>query len=457
MKIAVRSWIFPLVLAPALLGLRRPEPLKNQSDKAAFEQIYKLLDFGHIYNRSIGEFEIKLEKELRIHGNSENAQVLRSKIESFKSDRDRNYSKAAHLVAKVYDIAPNPPVRNSVLPGFQGTQARWSFVSMELRPLTVVGADGKVEVRQVPPNAAAISSPDGSVVLSPLAFANSDVPMLAAYILHEKRHFEQYTTRGLGDSMSQPDREADAYLTTLMHADILGITQDQKRFLESRARHFNGALAAPEGLDHSFVADSVEGFRFSEEELAQIRSRSAALQNLVRDENSARLAEESSYDEFKTDGLRKDQARTAYDELVRWGKIACEVTDWDRDINWDSWGDNFGHVDPGLQRPALIGPAPCELHLVTMLLDARIQGHDRLPMSSVLGLVAQARQRAREQNLPPARAVARPYTPPRAVASPAVPVTPPEAVSPPLDPDFTIPPGAGDYNRCIHSRCIRWR
>ena len=212
------------------------------SFKAIDEQLDRAYSIQHFWKDSQGN-DVSIDETMRklnfekglIDQNGARIAELERHMESLKRDRDLARSKAIHLTLVAYGVVPEydggkpaMPSGTVVHPSFAGKQATWIAVAGENAPRPVITPKG--EEKEIPKAVELITGkepdgvtfPDGVTMIFPQFFEERDahghlpsVEALAALLIHEQRHFVQFTTPGQGDKMTWYERELAAHKADL--------------------------------------------------------------------------------------------------------------------------------------------------------------------------------------------------------------------------------------------------
>lgn len=131
-------------------------------------------------------------------------------IQREKDKQDAAFTKAIHMTIRAYGLEPKYPSGTSVMPSTKGREISWLPVARDDLPHFIQDVKGSTTLH---PQSRRIyygkTTKDGVTYIDRTAF-DRGVGWLAATLLHEQLHFEQFTTRGRGDSLSVAGREEEA-------------------------------------------------------------------------------------------------------------------------------------------------------------------------------------------------------------------------------------------------------
>lgn len=122
------------------------------------------------------------------------------------------FTKAIYMAAAAYGLDLAGKKGTSVSPATRGRVIEWLPVAREPEARTIRAKDGKEKDIKQPDTAkyAGATYADGVTYVYRNAFENGP-DFLAQILLHEKVHFEQFTTPGKGDRYSSAEAEQEAY------------------------------------------------------------------------------------------------------------------------------------------------------------------------------------------------------------------------------------------------------
>lgn len=300
-----------IFLAGPCLALRSPRPESNEIDKAMLERAERNIRDGRGFAKQMEEAKLRLltvEKAYWVTSDAAEKQRLERVIQTTNEEIDeakvmRNafYGKAANIVVKLYDIMPPTRVGKSVMEGTsKDVPATWVVLSDEPKPHKVTDKDGNVRMVEADSKTdEAVTFFDGSVIMHPAAFRN--IAFLAATLYHERIHFEQYTTKGVGDKLNRHQREVKAYEAEIRNAGVFGLSVDEVQELSARKDGHGLGLDPtpgneswyrhPQGHDNQGPDDDSYALPHVDDDLANIRSDAALLEGSVDDEFRSRAAE----------------------------------------------------------------------------------------------------------------------------------------------------------------------
>jgi len=129
-------------------------------------------------------------------------------------------TKAIHMVILAYDLAPASLNGTSVMRWTKDRTITWLPVAGEAEDRQLQNVSGRLKKAKKPPERySGVTFPDGVTYIPESTFKNG-AGFLASVLFHERTHFEQYTTKGMGDVMSQTEREVNAYQKQLDNAQL---------------------------------------------------------------------------------------------------------------------------------------------------------------------------------------------------------------------------------------------
>ncbi|MFI5345429.1 MAG: hypothetical protein ACHQ51_03540 [Elusimicrobiota bacterium] len=183
------------------------------------------------------------DAELAPNHDERTIEGIKNEIAGLTRQRNLAFDKAIHLTLRAYGIVPADadgrlisPNGRIVMRGFKGKQAAWIPVADDNIPRFALEPSGKaVEVpRRVYEDGsepAAVTRFDGVTFMFPKSFTTPG--MLALTLLHERTHFEQFTTPGKGDKTTEAEREVAAYQAELRQMNQIGLSDEEKKVMNN--------------------------------------------------------------------------------------------------------------------------------------------------------------------------------------------------------------------------------
>lgn len=211
------------------LALAAPSPAIVKPDYDAVIQLTgDMARERRDHSRALAGLQRKHEQAKRHPGKQEERLNLEFQIYALNSHHASMMDDLLQRTMSLYGIRPSRQRGTVVVPGpFRGAAVRWEprFGSGALQR-TVVTPSGTTIPLQVDPYEAVIWA-DGQVEITEEAFRSPGY--LAALLLHESVHFDQYVTPGRGDRFRglQLELEAHSQSSGRNNAAILGLTADE--------------------------------------------------------------------------------------------------------------------------------------------------------------------------------------------------------------------------------------
>lgn len=245
-KLAVALALTALTTLPCVSFALRP---------ATSEQVKEIQ--SHIDLANSLDSEIAAKKELLKVKPSARVQ-LESDIAALKRQQILEFNHAIHLTLRDYDLVYVDPfdrvkMPQGVLvhPGLAGKTATWIPIAAATEERTLPLKNGDTRVLPVRPEDSALTGADGVTIIKPEAFTTPG--LLALTLLHERKHFDQFTTPGQGDKFTSPELEIPAYEAQLYGMTKVGLTPSELKFMkgylvdgydDDQGRHHEGQLPA---------------------------------------------------------------------------------------------------------------------------------------------------------------------------------------------------------------------
>ncbi len=227
-------------------------------------------------------------------------------------DRDLARSKAIHLTLVAYGVVPEydggkpkMPIGTMIDPDFAGKQAAWIAIAGENADRTYINSKGELKKIKKAENKKheepdGVTSSDGVTIIFPQFFERKDAhgnhpspAALASILMHEQRHFVQFTTPGQADKMTWNEREKSAHDADMGEqfapTNPLGMASDEFERLKNNeflAQQYYNEQVHNEWWKKKFgivdLGDPSESLPHTDEELAAIRRKSEALDNQIQ-------------------------------------------------------------------------------------------------------------------------------------------------------------------------------
>lgn len=282
-------------------------------------------------------------------------------------------TKAMHMTILAYGLEPVGWSGTSVMPWTKGRTIHWQPVAREREARQIQNADGKFRDVKQGGDYAGITYIDGVTYMDPSAFEKGP-GFLASYLLHERVHFEQFTTAGKGDAMTYAEAQKEAYQAQVDSASYffdpnipadLRMMQDIERLRDEEQATVALEVDARKGLkgilrrfrSPSGPPDVFESKVHTNEELADIsglvsqargQSEIARRETEQREARARAAAEQVAHDE----GLKRTYAEMAVRSCANPGSVTQDELDdlpvsFQKDLQWS------GGLPPGLDECAV--------------------------------------------------------------------------------------------------------
>lgn len=152
-------------------------------------------------------------------------------IAGLQKQRETSMLDAIAKTLIAYDIVPGrngvpqTPSARSVVPGFEGPPWTWTIrYGVEHVRVSLATRSGVVHYPAPTMRERGRTTPDGFTVIWG---EFSDPRLLALLLVHELRHFEQFTTPGKGDAWTRAEFELDAYAAERRAMAPMGLDRDR--------------------------------------------------------------------------------------------------------------------------------------------------------------------------------------------------------------------------------------
>lgn len=202
-----------------------------------------LLDDSRSLNpnvRDVTKVRADLKREdLKPYALRDHAKVAHWQIElkTLKDDRDRLYRRAIRGTLLAYGLLssdangmPIMPTGTTVHPGFEGRSAHWIVVYKDDEARVLLENSGKRTT--VPPGNFSMGGQTGADGITTMYGRFPSAVDLAILLFHERVHFEQFTTKGVGDKLIYDEREEKAYLEQYRNLKNFGLTPAELKIYE---------------------------------------------------------------------------------------------------------------------------------------------------------------------------------------------------------------------------------
>lgn len=162
---------------------------------------------------------------------------LQSELKGLKKQRDVFYQQAIRQTLLAYDLVPKDsqgvpvmPTKTAVHPSFKGRNIHWIVVYKDDEDRALL--DNGTGVQIVPAGMrreGGLTGADGVTTMYGHFQSPAD---LALMLYHEKVHYEQFTTPGVGDTLIYDEREEKAYQAEYQHLKEFGLSPTDKKAFE---------------------------------------------------------------------------------------------------------------------------------------------------------------------------------------------------------------------------------
>ncbi|MEQ1918310.1 MAG: hypothetical protein ABL955_03865 [Elusimicrobiota bacterium] len=204
-----------LILALFVLSARSAFAIKPAS-QSEIDAIEAQLLIANGMDAGIEKAKLKYKAaETNIETNMADLHALKIDVEREEAKQRAARTKAIHMTILAYDLTPSKPDGTSVMPLTKDRTIAWQPVADEIDDRQVQGTTGKLNPAPKPVLKsggiiAGLTYQDGVTVIPQSSF-NFGPGYLASVLLHERTHFEQYTTDGKGNAMTTAERQQEAY------------------------------------------------------------------------------------------------------------------------------------------------------------------------------------------------------------------------------------------------------
>jgi hypothetical protein len=154
---------------------------------------------------------------LKYEAADSNIETSKADLRGLKRDVEREEAKqraartkAIHMTIQAWGLAPAKLSGTSVMRWTKGRTITWLPVAGKIEDRQVESPKGKLGLSKKPSEPAdAVTYPDGVTYISESRFLRGP-GYLASVLLHERTHFEQFTTEGTGNVLSRAQRQEQA-------------------------------------------------------------------------------------------------------------------------------------------------------------------------------------------------------------------------------------------------------
>lgn len=202
--------LLAIAVAMVLTGTSRAQAINVISDEVK-SAIHKQMREANQLDKPVKEAELKLVRAQNAKADPGTIHALQLALEREKDKQSAARTIAIHMTILAYKLEPSAPSGTSVMPGTAGRTIFWTPVAREREARQLQDSkgnlDGKLQPKKDLDGAAYF---DGVTYIYPSAFEHGP-GYLASILVHERTHFEQYTTKGKGDVMSYAEAQEEAY------------------------------------------------------------------------------------------------------------------------------------------------------------------------------------------------------------------------------------------------------
>lgn len=291
--------LFCLLTARIAFAIKRASQLENQ---AIQEQIIAANRLDNKVKGTVTDFE----KAKNDKFSPDEIRRLEKAKRRAEDEQLAAYTKAIHMTILAYDLEPPSRQGTSAMPLTKGRSIMWLPVAREAESRQIQDAHGEMKRLPQPRNRySGVTYPDGVTYIDPKT-VRKGVGVLASTLLHERTHFEQFTTAGRGDKMSYREAEVESLQAEKDNAPLFfDPEKDQGQISEietwladaqAKVRQEEEARKGLNGLIRRILPsvpppETFESRLHTDEELAAIKKRAEELRALVEEETRRRHGE----------------------------------------------------------------------------------------------------------------------------------------------------------------------
>lgn len=221
----------------------------HPASAAEHAAIQSLIDRANLINdsaspspnvRDVKKVKADLELEYRKPESLRNSAKIahwQVELKSLRTTRDQLYQQAIRKTLLAYDLVdrdhhglPIMPTEPAVHPSFNNRTIHWILVYKDDEPRVLLDSGGKP--RTIPAGKASgggLTGADGVTTMYGKFESPADLALL---LYHERVHYDQFTTPGIGDKLTYDEREEAAYRAQYQALGHFGLTAAEKKLFE---------------------------------------------------------------------------------------------------------------------------------------------------------------------------------------------------------------------------------
>ncbi len=181
------------------------------ASSAEIAAIQKQIFVGNRMDADVKDAELKVVLAKTARESEGKILELKNALAREQDKQSAARTKAIHMTILAYGLKPASWSGKSVMTSTKDRTITWMPVARESAARQVQSADGALkDVKQDKEDYVGLTYPDGVTALPPKAFEKGP-GYLASILLHERTHFEQFTTDGKGNKMSYAEAQKEAY------------------------------------------------------------------------------------------------------------------------------------------------------------------------------------------------------------------------------------------------------
>lgn len=204
----------------------------------AIDEIQEQIYTANKMDKKIGIAEQAVRDAESMKRSPEYIRDLKQQVVREKEKKNAARTRAIHMAILAYGLEPQSWSGTSVMPWTKGRKIHWQPVAREREARQIQNAEGEFRNVKQEGDCVGITFADGVTYMDPSAFEKGP-GYLASYLLHERIHFEQFTTRGKGNTMTYAQAQEEAYQAQVDNAAYFfdpKIRPDDLRLMQDIAR-----------------------------------------------------------------------------------------------------------------------------------------------------------------------------------------------------------------------------
>lgn len=230
------GFLLALLLSPCVArAIKPPSATEHAAIQALIDQANEINKTSNPNLRDLVTAKADLDSEERkpeYLQNHANVDRLRTEVKTLKTTRDKLYQQAIQKTLLAYDLVGRDangkvimPTKPAVHPSVKGRDAHWIVVYKDDEDRVLLDKSGDAQtIPAARKSVGGITGVDGVTTMFGKLYSTADLALL---LYHERVHYEQFTTPGVGDKLIYDEREEKAYQSEYDKLGEFGLTPNE--------------------------------------------------------------------------------------------------------------------------------------------------------------------------------------------------------------------------------------